>query len=106
MGYEGLESALCCSAQAPLLGFVLSAKLVVGTWHLAGLHKLWVNLGCRAAVFSSIFVRAHRSRWRNVLSHTPSQTHAQCFASASTWSRAGASKNGLSSLTSASTKAN
>lgn len=61
VGQSG-ERALCCPAWAPLLGFVPSAELVVGTWHLTDLHKLWVNLDCRAAVFSFIFVSAQRDR--------------------------------------------
>lgn len=69
---------LSCPALAPLLGFVPSADLVVRTWHLTGLHKLWMSLSCRAAVFSFIFVRTQRPLWRNVPSHIPS--HSQHFA--------------------------
>lgn len=85
MGCEGLgldgEGTVHCAALCGLLSWALSP---VQSWwleHASGLPKLWVSLGWRAAMFSSIFVRAQRSHWRNVPSrplHKHTRT-ALCF---------------------------
>lgn len=83
------ESALCCPAQAPPLGFVPSAELVF--------VQVLGESGCRADVFSSTFTRSQRP-CREMRPRTScTNTHAQHFASASTWGTVSITKNGLCS---------